>query len=87
MFAMGKDSMTEQAEILIDDLRAEKVINEKLQNLLTFIIHARDNQGVITPQNVLNLAEAAEEATNALLEECRQSTDGNDIKEHSLLTH
>ncbi|MDD2367529.1 MAG: hypothetical protein PHN84_15370 [Desulfuromonadaceae bacterium] len=72
------DSMTdEHVQQHLDDLRAHHPINGALQDLAPFLIHAAENKGIITPQNVMYLVEAAEQAVNVLLPECQKLAEEN----------
>ena len=68
----------EQVQADLDALRAENPINGALQDLMSFIIHARENNGVMSPQNVLYLAAAAEQAVNMLMAELHRLADENE---------
>lgn len=77
---MNPENMTdEQAQQQLDELRESHPINGALQDLAPFIMHATQNNGAITPQNVLYLAEAAQQAVNVLLPECHRMAGENDL--------
>lgn len=74
------ENMTdEQIQQNLDELRDHHPINGALQDLAPFVIHATENQGKITPRNVLYLVEAAENAVNVILPECQRLEIENSI--------
>lgn len=69
----------EQAQTELDELRAEHPINGALQDLASFMIHTTEKAGIITPTNAVHLAKAAEQAVEALLNECNRLATENEI--------
>ncbi len=73
-----KKMTDEQAQADLDALRAEDSINGALQSLGAFILHTQEKTGVISTENALHLAAAAELAVDLLMAELHRLADENE---------